>query len=710
MFISECTFNGLPSEDDLKRCNPRVEDLRIRNPGGTVLCTKGGHKKNGFGDRRCYYQVRFQAQTALSHGILLHAAPPRVPVPHLSPTSFGSSLQVRDTHMALGAVVKQERKPVDKAADLRAPVAALIVDLTDSATDGGGGGLSGGMRRRSCVGSGAIAGGGSSGDALAAADDSVLGVETGLDVEYAIQADEEAVETAEMEVEAADAEERGAETAEAEGAGSARMEAEPADLVLGIQNAEVGAAELYAAPDAMEAPEPTVPANSAIASRPPPGGWVERRPRHVSLHEDRAASLVNAVIRIKNADIDVKVLRRDAVDLGRYEFQDVVSGRTWWQRLHQHEIVTPPPPPDCTHIPRTQVEEDCVICLCDRADGVLSCCMRAVHEACLSRWAKGCPQRCNTPREADQPAHSTRAGSYAARAPTRERRKRQRREMNVDADADADVDAEAVAEAEAEAEVAVQTDGAGASTQRAALLVQSGARPPKFAGARIRVGGQYQATIPDLSSSRSTERGDSLVETPEAAEVETAERGKAEKRARAALAKEQKADRAAAATAALRPRGASTPRGQDLVGRRIRLWWAGDGRWYAGVVSSWLHSRGHSIACALHIRTAARAHVLCAMVPQHKHASRVRVPDTTTARERRTTSTKRSGNLRWTRRRRLRQRPTLRRDGVEPRAATWWTSTRARAPLSCRRLRGVLLCHSSGSTRAATFLTLPPFV
>ena len=34
----------------------------------------------------------------------------------------------------------------------------------------------------------------------------------------------------------------------------------------------------------------------------------------------------------------------------------------------------------------------------------------------------------------------------------------------------------------------------------------------------------------------------------------------------------------------------------------------------------------------------------------------------------------------------------------------------ARAPLSCRRLRGVLLCHSSGSTCAATFLTLPPFV
>ena len=65
MFISQCTFNMLPSEEDLQRCNPRVEDLRIRNPGGTVLCRKGGQKKNGFGDRLCYYQVRVLTRIAL---------------------------------------------------------------------------------------------------------------------------------------------------------------------------------------------------------------------------------------------------------------------------------------------------------------------------------------------------------------------------------------------------------------------------------------------------------------------------------------------------------------------------------------------------------------------------------------------------------------------------------------------------------------------
>ena len=31
--ISECEFDGLPSEEDLQRCNPRVNDLRIRNLG-----------------------------------------------------------------------------------------------------------------------------------------------------------------------------------------------------------------------------------------------------------------------------------------------------------------------------------------------------------------------------------------------------------------------------------------------------------------------------------------------------------------------------------------------------------------------------------------------------------------------------------------------------------------------------------------------------
>ena len=55
--ISECEFDGLPSEEDLRQCNPNVKDLRIRNPGGAVLCTKGGSQRNGFGDRRCYYQV-----------------------------------------------------------------------------------------------------------------------------------------------------------------------------------------------------------------------------------------------------------------------------------------------------------------------------------------------------------------------------------------------------------------------------------------------------------------------------------------------------------------------------------------------------------------------------------------------------------------------------------------------------------------------------
>ena len=58
--IVECGFDGLPSDADLQDANPRVKDLRVKNRLGTVLCSKGGKKKNGFGDRRCYQQVRSQ--------------------------------------------------------------------------------------------------------------------------------------------------------------------------------------------------------------------------------------------------------------------------------------------------------------------------------------------------------------------------------------------------------------------------------------------------------------------------------------------------------------------------------------------------------------------------------------------------------------------------------------------------------------------------
>ena len=57
--IVECGFDGLPSDAELQDANPRVKDLRVKNRLGTVLCTKGG-KKNCFGDRRCYQQVRSQ--------------------------------------------------------------------------------------------------------------------------------------------------------------------------------------------------------------------------------------------------------------------------------------------------------------------------------------------------------------------------------------------------------------------------------------------------------------------------------------------------------------------------------------------------------------------------------------------------------------------------------------------------------------------------
>ena len=79
----------------------------------------------------------------------------------------------------------------------------------------------------------------------------------------------------------------------------------------------------------------------------------------------------------------------------------------------------------------------------------------------------------------------------------------------------------------------------------------------------------------------------------------TEARAKADARAQAEMKAESAAAEAAAVEAVAEEGGTASdgPQGGDLVGKRIRLWWGGDLRWYAGVVTSYAPTRGHLIRC-----------------------------------------------------------------------------------------------------------------
>ena len=75
----------------------------------------------------------------------------------------------------------------------------------------------------------------------------------------------------------------------------------------------------------------------------------------------------------------------------------------------------------------------------------------------------------------------------------------------------------------------------------------------------------------------------------------TEARAKADARAQA----EMEAESSPAVEAVAEGGGTASdgPQGGDLVGKRIRLWWGGDLRWYAGVVTRYAPTRGHLIMC-----------------------------------------------------------------------------------------------------------------